>query len=146
MKDQKDIFEKRKAKAPVLLDEDDFYLMYFLIKNKSSGYPFPEVTRSHIVAELEETKSFLNISHNSFLTHIKRLEKLGFITLMRKTGEDYKSKLVVMTENGEKFFEAFLKNLSVKYSIGLTFRFDELGKSKAYERYKNKISREVSKK
>jgi len=145
MKKEKSSFEKRKAKVPILLDEDDFSILSYLDEsNHSNVPPFPEVTKLTNVIDLNEIKTFMNFSHNSLITHKNRLKKLGFINEIRKNGEEYKYKLMALTPQGKTFFKCLKENMSKELYNSLTvFEFTKFGKSNAYKNYKKKITKEV---
>ena len=142
-KADKSPFKKRNAQVPVILDEDDFYILHFLYEGKSSLPPFPSDTKDLIVAELDEIKSFMNMSYNSFLTHMKRLNGLGLVRTMNREGEHYKNKLVIMTKNGKEFFESFMKTMSKELYYSLLKKSDELSKSKSFKDYKKRLDAEL---
>lgn len=84
----------RKSRSPVLFDYDDFLLLTFLNNLQEK-------------VELPILLKWLNISHNSFLIHIKRLEQYQFIEVVRGKDKDYKNKFISITEQGTKALEVF---------------------------------------
>ena len=149
MKKEVPNFGKRKAQAPVLLDEDDFYILYYLFEsNPTVTPPYPEVTKAPQVIDLDYIKTHMNISHNSLITHTNRLRLLGFIDIIRKTGEDYKYKLLILTPPGRKFFQSFKDNVRKGvYNYLTDFKSEQFGKKQRYEDYLKELkNKEVEKK
>lgn len=95
-------FEKRKARSKVLLDIDDFYILCELSpEEKVMGL------------ELEELKKHMNMSHSALLVHLKRLQGLNLIGVM-KSPEKYKFKIVFITKNGKRIKEELIESVRLK--------------------------------
>ncbi len=103
---------KRKARASVLVDIDDFNILSYL-------YSYPVKTPLTLVRDI------LNISHNSFLIHIKRLVGYGLMEVKRGEAKDYKTKYFYITDRGRRLYlilsetidtkEKWLKHFENKY-------------------------------
>lgn len=84
--------KKRNARSNVLIDEDDFIILYNLSKC--------------VFMNLSDLKKSLNFSHKGLLIHLNRLISFELITLGR-TEPNHKVKFVAITQLGKKIFNDF---------------------------------------
>lgn len=80
---------KRKARENVILDYDDLFIMFVLIKNNE--------------CPISKIKFLLNSSHNSLKIHLTRLENLGILKVSRGK-ENYKIKFASLTKEGKELW------------------------------------------
>lgn len=102
MKREKGLFNKRNARANVIIDEDDYNILK--IVNSGTGGIF-----------LDPLKEQMNISHKSLLVHLNRLAKHGWIKIFRAMDEQYKFKIVETTSEGKKVLENIENAKSFSY-------------------------------
>jgi len=77
--------KKRNSRSKVLIDVDDFMILYHLSK-----------FNYNIKALMEK----LNISYNGLQTHLKRLMALHLIAGFKSPERDYKSNFFMITKKG----------------------------------------------
>lgn len=81
---------KRNCREKVLIGEIDLLLFKQLKKNSKLN-----------ISELREN---LNISHNTLMIHVKRLEEQNLIKIERGKKNDFRTKYAKLTKKGEKMF------------------------------------------
>lgn len=85
-----------------MLDVDDFFILCELS---------PEANVMGL--QLGELKKRMNMSHSALLVHLKRLEALNLIDIMRAP-KHYKFKLVLITSNGKKIKNELIEAVRLK--------------------------------
>jgi len=87
--------EKRMYRSEVILDEDDFLIMYYLHKS-----PY---------TELREIKKLTNLSDKAISVHISRLLSHNLIVFLRDK-INYKFKIIGLTEEGYRIKQELMRS------------------------------------
>lgn len=90
--------KRRIARSPPILEEVDLIILQLLLPPKNIKPP--------VLVDLDTIKKKANLSHNSLLVHLRRLHKYNLIQVLRSL-ENYKLKLVMITNNGFRIWKYF---------------------------------------
>lgn len=99
-----DVEDKRKkSRANVLIDMDDYNIIAYVYVNSPHGK-----------VPLSEVKDFTNLSHNSFVIHIRRLKSLKLLDDPRGEGDDFRTKYIILTDLGKQAYDVLTKSIDTK--------------------------------